>query len=838
MDVLSLFITNSYILGMVCGADCQPRPVALDNREDRIWLYFHNEKSDNSVSFGSGNREKCKRRQSEYISDIFARMIDSEAKFSYYGRDTDLKDIWEDAGVFAQLKKNFNTEDAVPVYISFDESVNAYAASRFVELMKKNGFEVKSDSLGLESLAIEKARKLGLNLSSDEVVLLLSAIGDDMRVGVIKDGKPFNPDDLHILSHCGNDVRIRSLAETIVEKADTNHFLTSEEDRQGEYVLLYDEASEWLRQMDNSPLLNLPGFSLIKAPNNKSNVLVGKEEIEKRTSVIVKSLVNAIVKEYEKDLSGNQGVTKAIFIGDDFSNQELIQTLQSQLPIQLDGADCKWFKDEEMKDIVSCYPDLDLSQYGGLNDRFAKRSEEAQKCQKKKEEEREAERRGLDTKKSLDEQEKIENEYNNAVQKAQDYERLGQFSDMRDMAQIALSKKPGDKQAMDLLTQATEGIAVQKTKADVYKNSIQRADQCYADKDWQNALLNYTAALDADPNASYAKDRVTDVQRRLGLQQKIKDYLSRADVFIAQKDYAHALDELQKALVVDSDDETVKSRKKEVEDLKVNLGKEVDSLKSQMEKAVHEGKFDDALDLCNRLANADASNVIYWNGKKTEVEDARRKAEEYKRKIDQLFMQLRQAESAGDQLNEVTRLCNTILGCLSPDDVRLEDVKARLATAEQKMQEQERKKKYEEFQTYVAEVNREIAAGNEEAARSKMTQLQKQYAGDEYQNVYHDLNKRIFAIGFFSASPSTKAPAKNTSDSSSNNKVKPQSSTVDSNKNKKSQSATDDDDFFADSHKNKKSQPVEDDDFFADEKKSSKNKGENGKHLTNDDFNF
>mgnify|MGYP006326357635 FL=1 len=108
MDVLSLFITNSYILGMVCGADCQPRPVALDNREDRIWLYFHNEKSDNSVSFGSGNREKCKRRQSEYISDIFARMIDSEAKFSYYGRDTDLKDIWEDAGVFAQLKKNFN----------------------------------------------------------------------------------------------------------------------------------------------------------------------------------------------------------------------------------------------------------------------------------------------------------------------------------------------------------------------------------------------------------------------------------------------------------------------------------------------------------------------------------------------------------------------------------------------------------------------------------------------------------------------------------------------------------------------------------------------------------
>ncbi|MCX6305613.1 MAG: hypothetical protein NT040_11645 [Bacteroidetes bacterium] len=175
----------------------------------------------------------------------------------------------------------------------------------------------------------------------------------------------------------------------------------------------------------------------------------------------------------------------------------------------------------------------------------------------------------------------------------------------------ASTLKPSEQYPKDRIAEIDGVLAELKAKEDAYKASLATADQLLAQKKYEEARTEYQNALVMKPQATYPKDKITEISKSLeemlGKQKYYDNLVANADNLLKDKDYGRAKETYQQALGLFPAQAYPKDQ--------INLiTSRVDSLyranKSRYDKAVADGdkfynsfEFDKSVDAYTEAAN-------------------------------------------------------------------------------------------------------------------------------------------------------------------------------------------------------------------------------------------
>ena len=206
-----------------------------------------------------------------------------------------------------------------------------------------------------------------------------------------------------------------------------------------------------------------------------------------------------------------------------------------------------------------------------------------------------------------------EKKFNAALQEAENYEKKGDYSGMIDLLNIALTIKPENAEAKQLLDEANRKLSEVKVKNEQYNKAIRAAQDAFTEQRWQDAYSKSETALELRPDSLEARRIKTDSQRKIKLTESVKEFLLRADTFIGQKLYQEAMEELEKAKLADASNKDISLRISKIKSIQLKHKNDVDTLIQQLTEAKGKKEFEKAIDLCNRLIDIDFTNQRKWS---------------------------------------------------------------------------------------------------------------------------------------------------------------------------------------------------------------------------------
>ncbi len=121
MKVLSLYIDKWYIVGAL-NTDGITRLLHLPNREDRIWLYFHEDVANDEISYSKEFQRKYRDNENHYYGDVFSQITKSSAKYIMFKRQQDMIGIFKSAKIFDDIRRDIEEENEVDTYVSFSKT--------------------------------------------------------------------------------------------------------------------------------------------------------------------------------------------------------------------------------------------------------------------------------------------------------------------------------------------------------------------------------------------------------------------------------------------------------------------------------------------------------------------------------------------------------------------------------------------------------------------------------------------------------------------------------------------------------------------------------------------
>ena len=109
-------------------------------------------------------------------------------------------------------------------------------------------------------------------------------------------------------------------------------------------------------------------------------------------------------------------------------------------------------------------------------------------------------------------------------------------------------------------------------------------------------------------------------------------FLDRADLFIAQKAYDEASQELKKAKLLDVDDREIVKRQAQITKEQSAVKVQVQKLTDNLNVALEESRYDDALKFCSELIEVDFTNSKYWSVRIADINTKKERAVEEQKK--------------------------------------------------------------------------------------------------------------------------------------------------------------------------------------------------------------
>lgn len=162
-------------------------------------------------------------------------------------------------------------------------------------------------------------------------------------------------------------------------------------------------------------------------------------------------------------------------------------------------------------------------------------------------------------------------------------------------------------------------------------------------------------------NSIEAQNIKKEANNRLKSQREFDRYLDRFDMFLAQKLYSEAEEELTKAKLLDLDNNDILNKKEEKLSKAINENIErIDSLKQRLETAIKSNNFDEAINICSGLIGVDNANKEKWTGKLAAITIAKDRALEKDKRWQQLLKDMETAQLAND-LKQLVILCKEAL---------------------------------------------------------------------------------------------------------------------------------------------------------------------------------
>lgn len=226
------------------------------------------------------------------------------------------------------------------------------------------------------------------------------------------------------------------------------------------------------------------------------------------------------------------------------------------------------------------------------------------------------------------------------------YERASDYEQMKEWAIIALTHRPDDASAKEKCDIAQTRIAERDAHRKLFHQQIKLATNAYNEKRWQDAINYSDQALLTNPDSEEASRIKTESKKRLDILDKIRGYMTRVEVFFAQKLYSEALNELDKIFNLDKNNTQAIEFKQKITELLEQHEDKIRSLKSELDKSIAKDNIDQAIEICKLLIEEDVSNIGLWTSKrerlkhkKNELNKVREQLEAIRKDIDSAFFE-------------------------------------------------------------------------------------------------------------------------------------------------------------------------------------------------------
>lgn len=621
MKTLSLYIDKWYIVGTV-NDDSGPHTLSLSNNEERIWLYFYNNIAANRVEYGYKFKDNALAGELNYYTNVFQLILGIEGKtYKRFGRDIEMRTIFQNAGIFEDLKEGFG-EELIETYVSFSSDIKLEGQSVFLDLLKENGFDVKGFVAQLDFLALEYAFKKGI-AKNCTYTLVANATNENLHYSLYRqDGELFTAMSSKILNGMGVDLRSRALVEQVIEIINTSaHIISSEEELCEEHLYLSRFTNDWIECLDRSSK-NIPTplgwVNFKKQIGNKYPVTVLKADIDERTSVIIDDIVTEIIKLLDENNIQNHQVSNILFIGDTFDNGQFKKSLSQHIALPNDAF--IHFHEENLGDIVNVYHELPSKWFYNDEERFAtlsKAEKSSALAAKKQKDELEA-ARIKDNEEFLRHQQETEKKRNlqNAMTLAQDAEKKMQYDEALGLYKTASAIDSSNTYISQKIEELAETISELKSRKKQYEEHIRNARIAYDAKDWENSVAQSMLALGVMPDSYDAKKMLEDAKSMATKYARLKECLSQIDFLIEKSAFIEAQREIDNAELLNIKDPSIEERRKKVAGEIRQMQCSINALKIKLDNAVKQDDFDLAVTLCSELSNIDLDNKLQWENQK------------------------------------------------------------------------------------------------------------------------------------------------------------------------------------------------------------------------------
>lgn len=740
MKSLALYIDKWYIVGAV-NTDGITRLVNLPNREDRIWLYFYEDVANDEISYGKGFQSKFRNNEPHYYGDVFSLITKSSAKYTMFKRSQPMKGIFKSSKIFDDLRKDMYEDGDITTYISFSKDISLASRLLFIDELKEERFVVQESVARICHLALEYAAKKS-NYTEDGYYLVLNACNENLHYALYQKTEDlFNREKEDVLEGLGTDVRSRALIEHVVDNInDREHFLKTRKERESEYLRMNQFVDDWLVKLSSARSfipVQLTNVTFSRDPFKDYSVQVKKTKIDERTDKIVKDIINVIVR-FVKDADVSHEQIKGIlFLGNTFTNVQFKKELCSYY--NLDNSKIVSYKDSDLSSLVSAYTFIDCSQFSATQNAMRGNAEAELRRIKNAEEEAAAMKRAqeeADAKATIEkEATEAERKFKDAMDMGYDAEREHDYDKMEEFFNIALTLRPDDDEAKQKHEEALRKKAELSVKQNHYKEKIQQAKAAYDENDYETAKFKAEEALSFMSDSKEALRIKEDSIRRIKSQKELERFLDRADLFIAQKAYSEASQELQKAKLLDVDYKEIIDREARIKKEQQATNIKVEELCNHLNSALNEGRFDDAITFCNELIEVDFTNSRKWSARISDINIKKERVAEEQKRWEKLVGDIDSAQWS-EEWSRIISLCKEAL-----DIKENKDIRAKLEKAEAKFKAENELKMLDQT---IAEIKDLILGSHFAEAKEKLASLRRMSL-DPYRDAkVRDLNSLIF----------------------------------------------------------------------------------------------
>lgn len=738
MKTLALYIDKWYIIGAVC-TDGVPCPLSLPNQEDRIWLYFFEDEFNDNVVYGKANQCHFRNKENHYYGDVFSKIIDPRVYFSRYGRKESLRRIFEVSGMFSDIKAVLELDTEVETYVSFSIDIPIEAQLEFLKILKEQGFNVKENIARIDHLCLEKARQNGA-ISEEGHYIVLNACNENLHYSLYRlTEKVFVREGEGCLLGMGSDLRGRALLEAVVNKVNKRQRFLQNNEVEAEYLRLGQFVDQWIDRLNRANSIRpfvIPNVTFSNAPFVETSVSLMKKDVDERTDVIVNDIVRAISDFVNSTKVPHEEIKGILFLGNTFSNSQFEKSVSSHFV--LSDNNILRIKETELASAVSVYERMDCGQFSAASKDFLTNAETERKrvenAIKEEENRKKADEQRRKVKQEEKEAHEAENKYKEAMARIEEYERKEDYAQMRDWCEIAMQHKPGDIQAKEKKELALRLLSEEKVKSDQYNTIIKRAKKSLEEGRYQDALTQSESALNVRPSSREAQRIREEAALAIEKSQKVKDFMTRADLFIAQKSYAEAVSELEKALALDDTNTTARERLRELSQKQSEMDSVLNGLKDQLKTAHLAHDYSKAISICEKLIEVDTTNIRKWSEAIQQFRTLEKEKSQMMARLKSLADKIEAAVWEEDW-EKVTALCKQYLEIENDEKIRL-----KLEQAGAKL---EIIKRRQDFQQSVDSIKALIVDKKWKSADQLCRELQKTYP--EEADVLRELRAKIFA---------------------------------------------------------------------------------------------
>lgn len=141
--------------------------------------------------------------------------------------------------------------------------------------------------------------------------------------------------------------------------------------------------------------------------------------------------------------------------------------------------------------------------------------------------------------------------YNNAVSKGDQYVSSGNYIAAKEQYSAALVIKPDDRVTREKMTKADKLAIEKNTRLKEYESVIKTADQFLSSKSYSEALKKYHQADSLNPDETYQKTKINEIETILSAQKDLDDRynftVNEADEAYMNRDYSLAKTKYQQA---------------------------------------------------------------------------------------------------------------------------------------------------------------------------------------------------------------------------------------------------------------------------------------------------